>query len=206
MDKLSNKCDDNAARVLFLGYKRQEANIIDNLMVDGHEVWHTDKKINNTEGFDIAVSFGYTHILKGDVVHNPECPIVNLHLSFLPYNRGAYPNFWAFYDGTPSGVTIHLVDDGIDTGNIIYQKRVSFDLGENTFGNTYDRLITEVESLFLKNRDAIVSKKFISYPQNGAGTFHKEKDLPKEFSGWSAKINSEITKLKNSITCDEKQE
>ena len=206
MIKLSSKRDKDRVRILFLGYKRRETKLIDCLINDGHEVWHTDKNIDNTDGFNIAISFGYTHILKGNAINNPKCPIVNLHLSFLPYNRGTYPNFWSFYDGTPSGVTIHLVDAGIDTGNIIFQNLVHFDFGENTFSDTYDRLIVEVESLFLKNRNTIISKSFISYPQDGTGTFHKEKDLPKDFSGWSAEINSEITKLKKSKTWSEEQE
>ena len=204
MIKLLSKRDKDMARVLFLGYKRRETKLIACLINDGHEVWHTDKNIDNTEDFDIAISFGYTHILKGNAIHNPKCPIVNLHISYLPYNRGAYPNFWSFYDGTPSGVTIHLVDDGIDTGNIIFQKLVQFDLGEKNFSDTYDQLKTEVESLFIENRNTIVSKSFISYPQDGIGTFHRENDLPKDFSGWSAEIQSEIIKLKNSkIRSDE---
>ena len=189
-----------------MGYKRRDTKLIDCLINDGHEVWNTDKNIDNTENFNIAICFGYTHILKGNAIHNPRCPIVNLHISFLPYNRGAHPNFWSFYDGTPSGVTIHLVDDGIDTGNIIFQKLVQFDLGEKTFSDTYDKLIIEVESLFLKNRNTIVSKSFISYPQDGIGTFHRVNDLPKDFSGWNAEIKSEIFKLKKSKFCSDEQD
>ena len=32
--------------------------------------------------------------------------IINLHISFLPFNRGYYPNLWSHQEGTPSGVTI----------------------------------------------------------------------------------------------------
>ena len=34
----------------------------------------------------------------------------NLHPSYLPYNRGYFPNFWSHYHGTPSGTTIHNID------------------------------------------------------------------------------------------------
>ena len=40
--------------------------------------------------------------------------------------QGAHPNFWSFYDNTPSGVTIHLIDAGIDTGDVLYQKKLIF--------------------------------------------------------------------------------
>ena len=58
---------------------------------------------------------------------------------------------------TPSGVTIHEIDAGIDTGNIIYQKYVNFEDFEDTFALTHNRLLTEMEAL--KNKiDSILSK------------------------------------------------
>ena len=51
MIKLSSKRNKDTARVLFLGYKRRKTKLIDCLINGGHEVWHTDKNIDNTEGF-----------------------------------------------------------------------------------------------------------------------------------------------------------
>ena len=72
---------------------------------------------------DLIVSFGYRHILRSDFINKCGCPIANLHISYLPFNRGAHPNFWSFYDDTPSGVSIYLIDEGIDTGPILFQKK-----------------------------------------------------------------------------------
>ena len=66
-------------------------------------------------------------LLKKRVLNNIIIPIVNLHISYLPWNRGAHPNFWSFFDATPTGVSIHLIDKGIDTGPIIVQKKVKLD-------------------------------------------------------------------------------
>ena len=52
-------------------------------------------------------------------------------MSYLPYNRGAHPNFWSFVNNTVKGVTIHEIDQGIDTGKIILQKSIKFDLKKN---------------------------------------------------------------------------
>ena len=49
-------------------------------------------------------------------------------MSYLPFNRGAHPNFWSFVDNTPSGVSIVEIDKGIDTGPVIYKKKIKFDL------------------------------------------------------------------------------
>ena len=38
-----------------------------------------------------------------------------MHISYLPFNRGAHPNYWSFKDNSPKGVTIHFIDNGIDT-------------------------------------------------------------------------------------------
>ena len=48
--------------------------------------------------------------------------LINLHISYLPYNRGSYPNYWSFKENTPNGVSIHHIDDGIDTGPVLVQK------------------------------------------------------------------------------------
>ena len=143
--KLSEKRDAAAKKVLFLGYDEGRTKLIEKLIVDGHEVWHTDTPLGDIEGYDIVLGFGYTHMLKGDVLKNDSCPIVNLHTSYLPFNRGTHPNFWSFYDGTPSGVTIHLINEGvekgIDTGDVLFQSHVKFDAEEKTFRQTYKRFV-----------------------------------------------------------------
>ncbi len=143
--------DSPKSKVLFLGYTAEKTSLIFDIVNLGHEVWHTSEKIISTKGFDFVISFGYKHILSKELLLNTAAPIINLHISYLPWNRGAHPNFWSFYDETPSGVTIHLVDEGIDTGPIIYQKKVNLDRFNKTFTETYNILITEIESLFRKN-------------------------------------------------------
>ena len=86
-------------------------------------------------------------------------PIINLHISFLPYNRGANPNFWSFIDQTKKGVTIHEINSKIDAGNIIFQKEIKFNIKKNknlTFRDTHNTLILEIEKLFIKNYKAII--------------------------------------------------
>jgi methionyl-tRNA formyltransferase len=46
-------------------------------------------------------------------------------LSYLPFNRGAHPNFWSFIEKTQAGVSIHKINKGIDTGNIILRKKIN---------------------------------------------------------------------------------
>jgi methionyl-tRNA formyltransferase len=185
-------------KILFLGYTKAQTTLVDELINKRCEVWHTDDKIITTQSYDLVISYGYRHILKKAVIESSSAPIINLHISYLPWNRGAHPNFWSFYDNTPSGVTIHLVDKGVDTGAIIYQRLVNFSEDENTFSKTYKKLTSEIEQLFKENLEQIISKKFIPTPQQQhKGTFHRVADFPKEFSGWDSNIQTEIARLKS---------
>lgn len=54
-------------------------------------------------------------------------PVLNLHISYLPWNRGANPNFWSFVENTKKGVTIHEIDEKLDKGKILLRKELEFD-------------------------------------------------------------------------------
>lgn len=71
---------------------------------------------------DFVVSFGYRHIIRNEQVFEHFGPrIINLHIAYLPFNRGADPVYWALRDDTPMGVTIHVMAKGVDTGPILAQ-------------------------------------------------------------------------------------
>ena len=181
--------------ILFLGFDEKRTSIINFLINSKFNVDHTDQKVDEIKGYDFVVTFGYRHILKSNVISESNCPIFNLHISYLPYNRGAHPNFWSFYDNTPSGVTLHLMDEGIDTGPIIDQKYINFDKGDDTFIKTHSALNLEMEKLFFDNLQLLISGQWVATKQRGKGTIHFAKDLPVNFSGWDANIQNEICKL-----------
>lgn len=182
-------------RVLFLGYGREQTTLVDELVNANCEVWHTQGKIVSTQGYDLAISYGYRHILTRAAIESSRAPIINLHISYLPWNRGAHPNFWSFFDCTPSGVSIHLIDGGIDTGPIIDQRYVNFPKELKTFAQTYRHLNREIEALFRQNLEEIIEGTYTAVPQRRPGTFHKAADLPEQFSGWDADIEDEIRRL-----------
>lgn len=183
-------------KILFLGYNEKQTQIINTLIDKNCSVDHTNKKMSSQNGYDFIICYGYRHILNQDIIRDFKCPIFNLHISFLPYNRGAHPNFWSFYDNTPVGVTIHLIDEGIDTGPVISQKYVNFKNEDNTFSKTYLILRREIENLFLECVDKLLNDKWKAKKQNGVGSHHFKKDLPSNFSGWDSNIKKEIARLK----------
>lgn len=145
-----NQIESPKKRILFLGYDPRQTTIIDALIANKCAVDHREDKIGAIKGYNCVISYGYKHILKQSTIDGFDCPVFNLHISYLPYNRGAYPNFWSFYDNTPSGVTIHLIDSGIDTYPIVKQKYDNFRESDDTFVKTYSVLIKSMEDLFLE--------------------------------------------------------
>ncbi len=122
------------------------------------------------------ISYGYRHIIKKDVLDLLPGRAINLHISYLPFNRGADPNLWSILEGTPAGVTIHYLDEGVDTGDIIVQKPVKLDFEHDTLATSYDRLQHEIQSLFRQHWPEIRAGKCQPKPQTRTGTAHKVKD------------------------------
>tara|TARA_B100000683_G_scaffold273302_1_gene318601 strand:- start:182 stop:772 length:591 start_codon:yes stop_codon:yes gene_type:complete len=149
---------------------------------------------------DFVISYGYRHIIVREILDLLPNRIINLHISLLPFNRGADPNFWSFIDNTPKGVSIHYVDEGIDTGKLLVQKEVVFDSKHITFSSTYNKLKRVIEDLFYKNWADIKALRVKAWEQNKGGTYHRSKDklgymyLLKD-RGWDTKISTVINKI-----------
>ena len=125
---------------------------------------------------DFAVSYRYRHLIRKPIIEYLKGNIINLHISLLPWNRGADPNLWSFLEDTPKGVTIHYVDEGLDTGDIIVQKEVFFNYSEETLATTYQKLNEEILKLFKFEWPSISIGKSARKKQPVGGSFHSSKD------------------------------
>lgn len=123
------------------------------------------------------VSFNYRHIIPPEVLEMMPGRVINLHTSLLPYNRGSSPNFFSFLDDTPKGVTIHLMDQGLDTGDILCQRELFFDEEKETFESSYSRLLEELKELFRENWEAVREGRLAPVKQEAAGTCHRLREL-----------------------------
>lgn len=169
---------DDRKKALFLGYDRSRTRLHDVIAQAGFAVEHTGDPVADLGGADCVISFGYRHILRAPVLATAHRPVVNLHIAFLPYNRGANPAVWAVLEDTPLGVTIHEIDAGIDTGPVIVQRKVEFPLDGLSFNDVRASLIAEIEDLFEANAGTILSGRYSATAQTGEGTFHRLRDLP----------------------------
>lgn len=153
----------------------------------------TDEILN---GVDFIVSYGYRHKIGKEVLEQVHGNAVNLHISYLPYNRGADPNLWSFLEDTPKGVTIHYIDEGIDTGDIIGQLRIEY-TDDDTLETTYERLKNTIERLFKATWYDIREGKAERLPQL---TYHRAKDKERYqyllLQGWKTPIKDIIGRAK----------
>lgn len=150
------------------------------------------------EGWDWLVSFGYRHMIRRAVLDLYPERIINLHISLLPWNRGADPNLWSFLEDSPKGVTIHRVDEGLDTGPILAQRRVDWQPGD-TLATSYARLTSSLEDLFREVWPGIRSGHLQAQAQPAGGSAHRLKDrLQVEHllsQGWDTSVESLIRKV-----------
>ena len=83
---------------------------------------------------DLIVVYSMPFLLKEEVFSFPNLGTINLHTALLPKYRGAVPIFWTYYNfDMNTGVTVHYIDKGEDTGDIVLQKEVKVDFGERYY-------------------------------------------------------------------------
>lgn len=149
---------------------------------------------------DFIVSYNYRYFIDEKIIQYMKGNIINLHISYLPWNRGASPNIWSFIDNTPKGVTIHQVDSGFDTGKILYHKQCFFDVEKESFASAYQKLNHTIIELFKEKWEEIRSHQYILLDQVQGGSCHTKKDLEKlksqiEFN-WNENIKRFLMRYK----------
>jgi hypothetical protein len=130
-------------------------------------------------GIEFLVSYGYRHIIDPTVIQHFSLRAINLHISLLPYSRGAHPNFWSIAEGSPTGVTIHLIDKGLDTGNILFQREVEIEHDVHSFATSYELLCRDLERLFVVNWSYVRRSECGGWSQQGKSTYHRSSEIDK---------------------------
>jgi len=75
----------------------------------------------NRENLDALLIVSGTKIIKAQILDLFGRNVINIHSSLLPYSKGLMPAYWTFHKKKGLGVTLFELDEGIDTGKIIYQ-------------------------------------------------------------------------------------
>jgi len=187
--------------ILFLTNNEISLPLFDWLKGEGENVILYEGKINplyiEQNNISFIISYNYRTILKPELIKLMPHKIINLHTSYLPYNKGASPNIWSFIEGTPCGVTIHEIDCGIDTGDILVQKEIKYDFKIETLASSYQKSNKMIQSLFIENWIDLKNNKIKPQLQKEKGTFHLSKDLEpyKEIINYTDTIEVFLNKI-----------
>ncbi len=121
---------------------------------------------------DIAFVACFSSILPKEMLRVPRLGFYNLHPSLLPSFRGPEPLFWTFRQGVSStGVTIHVMDEGIDSGDIVRQSTLT--LPEGISGSEAERTCAELGGKLIKKVvDVIKSGELHPVPQKRGGWYY----------------------------------
>jgi methionyl-tRNA formyltransferase len=149
---------------------------------------------------DFLISFGYREKIPVSLLKRIGIASINLHTSLLPFNKGAHPLLWSVLEDTPTGVSIHLMREEIDDGEILVQNRMYLS-DKETFATAYSALQTNMANLFLDHWNQIRVGELASIPQTTMGTRHLKRHFAavRNFleNGWHTNIKSARHKYSN---------
>lgn len=190
-------------KIILLSNNENSKELYDWLVNEGNDVlfYHDPITVEIIDYFspDFVISYNYLHIVKEDVINKMDNRIINMHTSYLPWNRGKSPNIWSFIDDTPKGVTIHRLEKGLDTGKIIVQKQCEFDENVETLSSTYNKLNEEIVQLLKDNWHIISKGEYELIEQVGKGSYHRASDLESLLSGKQIDYKMTVAEFKEFI-------
>lgn len=126
--------------------------------------------------FDLGLLAWWPKIIRERMIAMPRLGFLNTHPSLLPFNRGKHYNFWAIVEQVPFGVTLHRVNAGVDTGDIVAQRSIGY--GWQDTGKTlYEKATTAMADLVLETYPRLRTGEIESWPQPDGGSFHRASEL-----------------------------
>ena len=129
---------------------------------------------------DIVLCVFYPKILKKNFIDIPKYGCINLHFAPLPKYRGCMPGAWAIIEGQDEfGVTMHYIDEGVDSGDIVAQKK--FTINRNDTGKTLYKKCEKVGlELFNEAFPIIKNNKVKKIPQDKTKVIYHRRGVPND--------------------------
>jgi len=111
---------------------------------------------------DLIMSLGWRRLIPKSIFQIPKYGTLNLHDSLLPKYGGFAPINWAIINGESEiGVTMHFVDEGIDSGNILLQRKISVK-PDDTVYDVYKKALKQTDFLVQKSLELVQSQNQIT--------------------------------------------
>ena len=179
-----------AARALYLSLNHKKDQAVFARLFDEKSINETirkwDGQVHRTKNYSAPETLRWLQELHADifVAHTPywigknvtRLPTTTMvlggHPGITPFYRGSHSAFWAIYRGRPQdvGCTVFLLDDGVDTGEIVAQDKIEIERGDSFFSLSWKAMIrlAEMQATVLQDfdRGIEIPRKRISPPPN----------------------------------------
>lgn len=139
------------------------------------------RKLLKKQNIDVCFLLWFPEIIKKSTIESVNIGFINLHPSLLGNCAGMHPWYWNFIEDCSHGVTIHFINDKIDQGRILFQKKVDKDI-TYTGENIYSICQLTIENLFKDNFVKLIDKEFLlkdDHKEIEIKSFHYAKELNK---------------------------
>ena len=149
----------------------------------------------------VGFSVHYPFILRPATLSRYQV-VYNLHPGFLPWGRGFYPIFWALWENTPAGATLHEMSERVDEGPIVDQLEVAHG-PEDTGATLFERVRNVERQLFRTYWPRIVAgDRPACRPQPPGGSCHNRKEFLalKENAAWESMPGRDLVRLARCLT------
>lgn len=129
------------------------------------------------QAFDWGFLAWWPWIIDTKLISLPKHGFINTHPSLLPFNRGKHYNFWALVEESPFGVSLHIVEDGVDCGDVIAQLPIPYGWEDNG-ATLYEAAARAMVDLFKETYPYIRLGEITRTPQDlTKGSFHLSNEL-----------------------------
>ncbi len=126
---------------------------------------------------DLVLLIWWPAIIKIKAIETVAHGWINMHNSLLPYSRGRHPYYWSVVDQVPFGVTLHYINEGIDSGDILFQKGIDIPV-HHRGDQIYARSLEAIYTLFAESYKKITELNFVAKKQDESmSTFHLANEL-----------------------------
>lgn len=113
---------------------------IDVFTVSSHNNKACEKILQNAD-VDLII-LGETRIIRPNIIRQAKTGVINTHPGYIPLVRGNDPVVWAAKYNLPQGCSVHLVNEGVDSGPIILRRQMFMDPDE-----TFSSLMVRIDQL-----------------------------------------------------------
>ena len=124
------------------------------------------KALLDLKELDILISVQHDQILKREHIDKASDVAVNLHLAPLPEYRGCNQFSFAIIDRANSfGATLHKIDEGIDNGDILFEKRFQINPDQIWVDELYQKTVDAGSELFTDHINDLLAGNYVAVPQ-----------------------------------------